>query len=53
MAQVKKTNERLRKDNDGLREEIEELKEMVEILRVRGSGSTEEPAESEHVVTEQ
>ena len=45
VAQVLKTNERLRKNNDGLREEIEELKEMVEILRERGrSGSMEEAA---------
>lgn len=54
VAQVLKTNERLRKNNDGLREEIEELKEMVEILRVRGrSGSMEEAAEpAENAVTE-
>lgn len=45
VAQVLKTNERLRENNNGLREEIEELKEMVEILRVRGtSRSTEEAA---------
>ena len=48
VAQMLKTNERLRKDNDGLREEVEELKEMVEILRVRGRpGSMEEAANAE------
>lgn len=53
VAQVLKTNERLRGDNDGLREEIEELKEMVEILRVRGSsGSTEGVAELADAVTD-
>ena len=53
VAQLLKTNERLRTNNDGLREEIEELKEMVEILRVRGrSGSMEEAAVVEDAVTD-
>ena len=51
VAQVLKTNERLRKNNDGLREEIEELKEMVEILRVRRESGSVEAAELVEAVT--
>jgi len=53
VAQVLKTNERLRENNGALREKIEELKEMVEILRARGgSGSVDETLELEDAVTD-
>ena len=47
VAQVLKTNERLRGNNNALQEEIEELKEMVEILKVRGRRGSMEATELE------